>query len=137
MSTFPNDNSSFLYVMNPLHSSTYALFERFPRDLGRVAFFAHPWKFSVANGRQRQLRSFLRGQQQFERLGIDRFRQVVIESRSSGTLLVLLLTPTGQGDKADACCPGLSPQRPGDAITIKFRHPYVEQRDVRTKRLCN
>ena len=66
---------------------------------------------------------------------IDRFDQVVIESRLERAASVTILPPSGESNQPDIGCPRLSPQRLSDLITAQVRHADVEQRSIGAKHL--
>src|SRR5205823_14137203 len=71
------------------------------------------------------------GQEVVEGRCFDRFDEVMVEACLFGALLVLLLSPAGQGDEGHVFSPGLFPDVPGRIEAVELRQADVEQYDVR------
>ena len=76
-------------------------------------------------------------QQSLQRLRVSWLGKVVVESRLAGSLTVLGLAPTGQGDEVGVGCFGAPTKLSRNFQAVHLRQSQVEQNDVRTERASN
>src|SRR6516162_7744250 len=70
-----------------------------------------------------------------DRVCIDRFNEMNIESGLRRPVLILFITPTCHCDKHNVLAPRLLANTPCGLVTIQFRHADIENNHVRPKLL--